>query len=170
MSRQLTIRPTILTRRRQLFTEFVDGQAKLLVDTLAGAGAIPKHSNPQKRLSRALSVLLSREFKLPVSSDALLVDPVRMKNLLTRLDDMHFSVRAKRGISSEGSTYVCELVQKKENDLLLVKHFTRTVLKEVKLSLEAVGLSFGMVLTHFELAVIASYNLDLAGSPKTHLK
>lgn len=68
-----------------------------------------------------------------------------MDELLSKSVDMlDLSVRAKNCLDSENITTLRDLVSLTESDLLKVRNFGRTSLKEVKSKLAALGLSLGM--------------------------
>jgi DNA-directed RNA polymerase subunit alpha len=65
------------------------------------------------------------------------------ENLLRPVDTLPISVRAFNGLQNADIKYVCELVQKSEQDMLKIKNFGRKSLAEVKEVLAAMGLSLG---------------------------
>jgi DNA-directed RNA polymerase subunit alpha len=60
------------------------------------------------------------------------------------LAELELSVRATNCLESEGITNVRQLVTKNEDQLLTVRNFGETTLKEVKAKLMEIGLSLGM--------------------------
>jgi DNA-directed RNA polymerase subunit alpha len=54
------------------------------------------------------------------------------------------SVRAANCLSAEGIKTIGDLVRRMESDMLQVRNFGKTSLKEVKLKMAEMGLSFGM--------------------------
>ena len=67
-----------------------------------------------------------------------------MTDLLNRsIDMLELSVRAKNCLDSENVTTLRDLVQMTEPELLKVRNFGKTSLKEVKTKLQALGLSLG---------------------------
>jgi DNA-directed RNA polymerase subunit alpha len=60
--------------------------------------------------------------------------------------DLELSVRASNCLESAKIQTVSELVQRTEDDLLAVRSFGKTSLREVKSVLESMGLSLGMQL------------------------
>ena len=72
-----------------------------------------------------------------------------MADLLSKSVDMlDLSVRAKNCLDSENIQTIRELVAMTESDLLKVRNFGKTSLKEVKTKLSALGLSLGIDLTN----------------------
>ena len=61
------------------------------------------------------------------------------------VDILDLSVRAKNCLESEDLQTLRDLVQMTESDILKVRNFGKTSLKEVKTKLGAMGLSLGMV-------------------------
>jgi DNA-directed RNA polymerase subunit alpha len=70
------------------------------------------------------------------------------ENLLRPVDTLPISVRAFNGLQNADIKYVCELVQKSEQDMLKIKNFGRKSLAEVKEVLAGMGLSLGTQLEH----------------------
>ncbi len=66
------------------------------------------------------------------------------ENLLRPVDQLPISVRAFNGLQNADIKYVCELVQKTEQDMLKIKNFGRKSLAEIKEVLASMGLSLGM--------------------------
>ena len=74
------------------------------------------------------------------------VDPIFFK----RIDELELSVRASNCLKSANITYLGELVQKTENDMLRTKNFGRKSLDEIKTLINSMGLSFGSHIENFE--------------------
>ncbi|MFM9144658.1 MAG: DNA-directed RNA polymerase subunit alpha [Phycisphaerales bacterium] len=68
------------------------------------------------------------------------------RKLSMPVTDLDLSVRASNCLEGGKVRFVCELVTKTENDLLELRAFGRTSLREVKKKLEDMGLSLGMPL------------------------
>lgn len=66
------------------------------------------------------------------------------RKLNRSLAELELSVRATNCLESEGITTVRELVGRSEEQLLTVRNFGETTLKEVKAKLEELGLTLGM--------------------------
>jgi hypothetical protein len=60
------------------------------------------------------------------------------------LAELELSVRATNCLESEGITTVRHLVSRSEDQLLTVRNFGETTLKEVKAKLHEIGLDLGM--------------------------
>jgi DNA-directed RNA polymerase subunit alpha len=74
-----------------------------------------------------------------------------MVELLSKsIDMLELSVRAKNCLDSESVTTMRDLVQLSEPELLKVRNFGKTSLKEVKSKLSALGLSLGMSIEEFK--------------------
>ncbi len=66
------------------------------------------------------------------------------KQLLKKVNELELSVRANNCLKNDSVTYLGDLVQKTENDMLKTPNFGRKSLNEIKMQLENMGLSFGM--------------------------
>ena len=60
------------------------------------------------------------------------------------IDELELSVRATNCLKNDKINWLGELVQKTENDMLKTPNFGRKSLNEIKVQLEAMGLSLGM--------------------------
>ncbi len=69
----------------------------------------------------------------------------RLRELLGKpIEELDLSVRARNCLDAENLQSVGELVRKTEADLLRIKNFGKTSLKEIKKKLQDLGLSLGM--------------------------
>ena len=66
------------------------------------------------------------------------------KVLLKKVDELELSVRANNCLKNDNITYIGELVQKTENDMLRTPNFGRKSLNEIKEQLAIMGLELGM--------------------------
>ncbi|HEV3122376.1 MAG TPA: DNA-directed RNA polymerase subunit alpha C-terminal domain-containing protein, partial [Isosphaeraceae bacterium] len=66
------------------------------------------------------------------------------RKLTMSLAELELSVRATNCLESEGITSVRDLVSRSEEQLLTVRNFGETTLKEVKAKLHEIGLDLGM--------------------------
>jgi DNA-directed RNA polymerase subunit alpha len=71
-------------------------------------------------------------------------DPELERKLNMSLAELELSVRATNCLESEGITNVRQLVTRNEDELLTVRNFGETTLKEVKIKLSEINLSLGM--------------------------
>jgi DNA-directed RNA polymerase subunit alpha len=81
-------------------------------------------------------------------------EPVEEKfnaNLLRPVSELELSVRSANCLKNANITYIGELVQKTEAEMLKTKNFGRKSLNEIKGILEEMGLSLGMKLESFPL-------------------
>jgi len=69
-----------------------------------------------------------------------------VRKLGMRLADLELSVRATNCLESEGITTVRDLVTRNDDELLEVRNFGESTLKEVKAKLAERGLYLGMKL------------------------
>ena len=99
-------------------------------------------------LTDQLTVFINFEDPLMVNAaaddekakDVLPFDP----KLLKHVDELELSVRATNCLKNDKINWLGELVQKTENDMLKTPNFGRKSLNEIKVQLEAMGLSLGM--------------------------
>jgi DNA-directed RNA polymerase subunit alpha len=66
------------------------------------------------------------------------------KNLLKKVDELELSVRATNCLKNDNITYIGELVQKTESDMLKTPNFGRKSLNEIKEQLAQMELNLGM--------------------------
>ncbi len=66
------------------------------------------------------------------------------KNLLKKVDDLEFSVRSANCLKNDNITYIGDLVQRTEADMLRTPNFGRKSLNEIKEVLENMNLTLGM--------------------------
>ncbi len=82
-------------------------------------------------------------------------------NLFRPVSELELSVRSANCLKNASITYIGELVQKTEAEMLKTKNFGRKSLNEIKGILEEMGLSLGMKLDNFPLPK----KLDLPAEP-----
>jgi len=80
----------------------------------------------------------------PVQLDQLGLKGVSVDLLLKPIEELELSVRAHNCLIQAGIKRVIDLVNASEDDILKIKNFGRKSLNEVKDSMKAFGLSFGM--------------------------
>ncbi|MBL9118780.1 MAG: DNA-directed RNA polymerase subunit alpha [Phycisphaerae bacterium] len=100
-----------------------------------------KHLNPFVQFEVAGDATVSSEVLGKAGADEELYRKLNMP-----VTDLELSVRASNCLESAKIQSVSELVQKTEDDLLAVRSFGKTSLREVKSVLESMGLSLGMQL------------------------
>lgn len=105
------------------------------------AKILRKHLNPFVQFGELGEERVSAE-----AAAAAKVDEDLNRKLRMTVSDMDLSVRATNCLESAKITNVAELVSKTEQDLLKVRSFGKTSLREVKRKLETMGLSLGMSL------------------------
>jgi len=103
------------------------------------AKILRKHLNPFVQYEAAGTTVVPAEIASQGASEAELVRKLNMP--ITELD---LSVRASNCLESAQVRTVADLVRKTENDLLEVRAFGKTSLREVKYKLDELGLSLGM--------------------------
>lgn len=105
------------------------------------AKILRKHLNPFVQNFEIGDARVSSEASVAASIDDELIRKLNM-----RINDLELSVRASNCLESAEIKTVSELVTHDENDLLSVRSFGRTSLREVKRRLEEMDLSLGMTL------------------------
>jgi len=105
------------------------------------AKILRKHLNPFVQASELGTMRVS-----PEASAAAGVDEELLRLLRRSINDLDLSVRAANCLESARINTVAELVSRPESDLIKVRSFGKTSLREVKKRLEELGLSLGMEL------------------------
>ena len=120
---------------------WTDGTVTPELVLVESAKILRKHLNPFVQYFEIGTERVSAE-----ASAAAAVDEELIRKLNMRISDLDMSVRASNCIESANLKNVAELVQKTESELLSVRSFGKTSLREVKRRLEELGLSLGMKL------------------------
>jgi DNA-directed RNA polymerase subunit alpha len=110
-----------------------------------GAKILRKHLNPFIQYSEP-GPEIGIEDKLELTGDVTQVDQELERKLNMSLAELELSVRATNCLESEGITTVRDLVIRTDEELLEVRNFGETTLKEVKQKLQERGLHLGMKL------------------------
>src|SRR6516162_4760193 len=110
-----------------------------------GAKILRKHLNPLIQYAEpGPEMALAEHGELAGAGEAVDHDLERKLNM--SLAELELSVRATNCLESEGITTVRDLVIRNDEELLEVRNFGETTLKEVKIKLEERGLRLGMKL------------------------
>jgi DNA-directed RNA polymerase subunit alpha len=120
---------------------WTDGTTNPELVLVEAAKILRKHLNPFVQVDELGAEQVSAE-----ASAAASVDEDLIRKLNMRINDLDMSVRASNCLESAQIKTVAELVQREEPDLLGVRSFGKTSLREVKRRLEEMGLSLGMEL------------------------
>jgi len=107
------------------------------------AKILRKHLNPFVQFSTPGEATVMAEGVAEERAEPTVDEALRQK-LATTVQDLQLSVRATNCLESANITTVGELVQETEGDLLKVRSFGKTSLREVKRKLADMGLSLGM--------------------------
>lgn len=107
------------------------------------AKILRKHLNPFIQLTTIGEETVTSEGAAEEKVEAAVDESLRQK-LQTGVQELQLSVRATNCLESANITTVAELVQKAEGDLLKVRSFGKTSLREVKRKLSELGLTLGM--------------------------
>lgn len=115
------------------------------------AKILRKHLNPFVQYDALGNEVVPHDISVENDKDLEL-----FRKLSMSLADLELSVRASNCLEGGKIRFVCDLVTKTENDLMELRAFGRTSLREVKKKLEDMGLSLGMPLPEgFEPPVTA---------------
>ena len=120
---------------------WTDGTVSPEMTLVEAAKILRKHLNPFVQYYD-----LGSEQVSAAASAAASVDDELIRKLTMSVGEMELTVRAGNCLESARISTVSELVQKEEADLLAVRSFGKTSLREVKRKLEELGLSLGMQL------------------------
>jgi DNA-directed RNA polymerase subunit alpha len=108
-----------------------------------GAKILRKHLNPFIQYAEpGPEMTLDDRADVPITADAVDSDLERKLNM--SLAELELSVRATNCLESEGITTVRNLVERSDEELLEVRNFGETTLREVKSKLAERGLHLGM--------------------------
>ncbi|MFZ9822520.1 MAG: DNA-directed RNA polymerase subunit alpha [Gemmataceae bacterium] len=107
-----------------------------------GAKILRKHLNPFIQYSEPGPEVGLEHINEPAAQAS--VDTELERKLNMSLAELELSVRATNCLESEGISTVRDLVSRSEEELLEVRNFGDTTLKEVKIRLEERGLKLGM--------------------------
>jgi len=120
---------------------WTDGTVSPDLALVEGAKILRKHLNPFVQYFELGEELVSAEASAAASVDEELIRKLNMS--VTELD---LSVRASNCLESADIRTVGDLIQKDDPELLGVRSFGKTSLREVKRKLDELGLSLGMEL------------------------
>src|SRR5207245_401124 len=110
-----------------------------------GAKIMRKHLNPFIQYAEpGPEIAVDEEPKVAAAGEQ--VDQELERKLNMSLAELELSVRATNCLESEGITTVRDLVSRGDEELLEVRNFGETTLKEVKAKLEERGMHLGMKL------------------------
>ena len=124
---------------RMIMDVWTDGTVSPEMVLVEAAKILRKHLNPFVQYFDLGTSRVS-----PEATAAAGVDDEFIRKLHMRVSDLDMSVRATNCLETAQIQSVSDLVQKTEADLLAVRSFGKTSLREVKRRLEELGLSLGM--------------------------
>lgn len=128
----------------EIWTNGTVGPQMALVEA---AKILRKHLNPFVQYTEpGPEVSLDEPFEVGGAARDAAGDPDLDRKLNMSLAELELSVRATNCLETEGITTVRELVMRAEDELLEVRNFGETTLREVKAKLQERGLSLGMKL------------------------
>src|SRR5437016_3448965 len=126
---------------------WTNGTVRPQMALVEGAKILRKHLNPFVQFAEPGPELpLDDRGEVISAGGGDSVDVELERKLNMSLAELELSVRATNCLESEGITTVRDLVNRSEEELLEVRNFGETTLKEVKLKLQERGLSLGMKL------------------------
>src|SRR5262249_6727851 len=129
---------------RLILEIWTNGTATPQMALVEGAKILRKHLNPFIQYSEpGPEVPLDDRYDAAAAAAAD-VDQELARKLNMSLAELELSVRATNCLESEGITTVRDLVIRNEDELLEVRNFGETTLREVKSKLAEHGLSLGM--------------------------
>jgi len=120
---------------------WTDGTVSPELSLVEAAKILRKHLNPFVQYFDIGEERVSAE-----ASAAASVDEELIRKLNMPVSELEMTVRANNCLDSANVQFVADLVQKDEAELLGVRSFGKTSLREVKRKLEELGLSLGMKL------------------------
>ena len=124
----------------EIWTNGTVGPEMALVES---AKILRKHLNPFRQYHELGPSIHVKASTLTTSSGQ---DAALESKLGMTIVDLRLSVRATNCLESENISTVRDLVQRNEDDLLEVRNFGETTLREVKQRLQEIGLRLGMKL------------------------
>lgn len=122
---------------------WTNGTISPQMSLVEGAKILRKHLNPFVQYAEPGTELPIEE-RLEVGGSAEPVDHELERKLNMSLAELELSVRATNCLESEGITTVRDLIIRTDEELLEVRNFGETTLKEVKTKLQERGLQLGM--------------------------
>lgn len=124
---------------RLIMDIWTDGTVTPEMALVEAAKILRKHLNPFVQFFE-----LGAERVTAEASAAATIDDALIRKLSLPITEMDLSVRASNCLESAEINTVAQLVQKSEPELLGVRSFGKTSLREVKRKLDELGLSLGM--------------------------
>jgi DNA-directed RNA polymerase subunit alpha len=125
---------------------WTNGTVRPQMAIVEGAKILRKHLNPFIQYAEPGPELpIDERTEVPVAADGS-IDAELERKLNMSLAELELSVRATNCLESEGITTVRDLVIRTDEELLEVRNFGETTLKEVKQKLEERGMRLGMKL------------------------
>jgi DNA-directed RNA polymerase subunit alpha len=130
------------------------------------AKILRKHLNPFVQYFELGSETVSEEALAAIrEANAPLIDPELQSKLNMSIQDLDLSVRANNCLESAKIQTVRDLVKKTDADLLKVRSFGKTSLREVKRKLADLGLSLGMDVDSLAIVPAAAAPAPVGAEP-----
>lgn len=102
-----------------------------------------------KILKDQLTIFINFEEEVELSEEEIREEPAFNENLFRSVDELELSVRSANCLKNADISYIGELVQKSEAEMLKTKNFGRKSLNEIKEILAEMGLSLGLKVEDF---------------------
>ena len=118
---------------------WTDGTIRPEMTLVESAKILRKHLNPFVQYSEIGTDTLTEEVMSATDEDLEL-----LRKLQLPISELELSVRASNCLESGRIRQLGDLVQRTEDELLALRSFGRTSLREVKKKLEDLGLHYGM--------------------------
>jgi DNA-directed RNA polymerase subunit alpha len=124
---------------------WTDGTVSAEMALVEASKIYRKHLNPFVQYFELQEEQAVAPITLDLPTEAIVEEKSEYDEVLDQpLEKLSLSVRAKNCLDSENILTVRELVSLTESELLKVRNFGKTSLKEVKLKLQELGLALGM--------------------------
>lgn len=133
---------------------------KLTLEVWTDGSVSPEDAvaNAAKILKEQMNPFINFEEQIEVKVDepSESVKKTLNENLFKHVSELELSVRSANCLQNANISYIGELVQKTEAEMLKTKNFGRKSLNEIKGMLEEMGLSLGLKLDNFNPPVLGS--------------
>jgi len=125
---------------------------KLILEIWTNGSVLPEDAlaYSAKIIKEQMSIFINfEEEEEPVEEVEEEESEIENEHLYRTVDELELSVRSANCLKNASITYIGELVQKSENEMLKTKNFGRKSLNEIKEILTDMGLSLGMKLPNW---------------------
>ncbi|MFC1677594.1 DNA-directed RNA polymerase subunit alpha [Planctomycetota bacterium] len=123
---------------------WTDGTVAPEMALVEASKILRKHINPFIQYFEIGDKIVTEELEEPKSSPEEEVDEQLVEKIKMPVTELELSVRASNCLESAGIKVISEIVRMTEADLLKIRSFGKTTLREIKRKLADTGLSLGM--------------------------